>query len=58
MKAHVICHMLASLDGGLHSSRFTTSPDSIPEAIGQRFCPRAQEVLDGDAWIIGGATMG
>ena len=27
MKLHVICHMIASLDGGLHPSRFTRSPD-------------------------------
>ncbi|TIT49616.1 MAG: riboflavin deaminase, partial [Mesorhizobium sp.] len=27
MKPHIICHMLASLDGSLHPSRYTESPD-------------------------------
>jgi riboflavin biosynthesis pyrimidine reductase len=56
MKPHVICHMIASLDGGLHPSRFTTSPDgsraewsSVYEGIHQ--------TLEGDAWIVGRVTM-
>ncbi|RVC07762.1 riboflavin deaminase, partial [Mesorhizobium sp. M7A.F.Ca.CA.002.15.2.1] len=27
MKPQIICHMLASLDGSLHPSRYTSSPD-------------------------------
>ena len=27
MKPHVVCHMITSLDGSLHPSRFTASPD-------------------------------
>jgi riboflavin biosynthesis pyrimidine reductase len=27
MKPHVICHMMVSLDGRIHPSRWTASPD-------------------------------
>ena len=56
MKPHVTCHMIASLDGSLHPSRYTQSPDGAPsdwsriyEEIHQRF--------DHDAWIVGRVTM-
>ncbi len=56
MKPYVICHMLASLDGGLHSSRFTVSPDS-GRADWSTIYERVHETLEGDAWIVGRVTM-
>ncbi|MFA6154660.1 RibD family protein [Mesorhizobium sp.] len=56
MKPYVICHMLASLDGGLHPSRFTTSPDG-GKAEWSSLYERVHGDLAGDAWIVGRVTM-
>jgi riboflavin biosynthesis pyrimidine reductase len=56
MKPHVICHMIASLDGGLHPSRFTTSPDGS-RAEWSSVYERVHRALEGDAWIVGRVTM-
>lgn len=55
-RPYVICHMVASIDGGLHPSRYTASPDGtvkdwskVTEAI--------HSSLGGQAWIVGRATM-
>jgi riboflavin biosynthesis pyrimidine reductase len=55
-KPHIICHMLTGIDGRLHPSRFTRSPDgerkdcsSVTEAIYADF--------DADAWMVGRVTM-
>ena len=52
----VICHMMSSIDGGLHPSRYTTSPvgekkdwDAAYEAV--------HASLEGDAWLVGRVTM-
>ncbi|PBB66277.1 riboflavin deaminase [Mesorhizobium sp. WSM4312] len=56
MKPHVICHMLASLDGGLHPSRYTTSPDGT-RAEWSGLYEQIHGDLQGDAWIVGRVTM-
>ncbi|TPK63607.1 RibD family protein [Mesorhizobium sp. B2-4-19] len=56
MKPHVICHMLASLDGGLHPSRYTTSPDGN-RAEWSGLYEQIHGDLQGDAWIVGRVTM-
>lgn len=56
MKPYVICHMLASLDGSLHPSRFTTSPDGSREDWSSVY-ERVHQRLKGDAWIVGRVTM-
>lgn len=55
-RPRVICHMMSSLDGGLHPSRYTESPvgskkewDAAYEAV--------HETLGGDAWLVGRVTM-
>jgi len=56
MKPYVICHMVSSIDGGLHPSRWTDSPDgklSDWTALYQS----CHEKLDGDAWMVGRVTM-
>jgi len=56
MRPTVICHMMASLDGSLHPSRFTTSPDGS-RAEWSKIYERIHEALKGDAWIVGRVTM-
>ena len=56
MKPHVICHMIASLDGGLHPSRFTRSPDGDRAAWSATY-EQIHQQLAGDAWIVGRVTM-
>jgi len=56
MKPHVICHMLASLDGSLHPSRYTRSPDG-GVAEWSSLYERVHNDLAGDAWIVGRVTM-
>jgi riboflavin biosynthesis pyrimidine reductase len=55
-KPHVICHMLGSLDGGLHPSRFTNSPDGSREEWSKTY-ERIHHALKGDAWLVGRVTM-
>ncbi|QKC82674.1 RibD family protein [Mesorhizobium sp. NZP2077] len=56
MKPRIICHMLASLDGSLHPSRYTTSPDGT-RAEWSGLYEQIHEDLEGDAWIVGRVTM-
>jgi riboflavin biosynthesis pyrimidine reductase len=56
MKPHVICHMIASLDGGLHPSRFTTSPEGS-RSDWSGIYERIHQELEGNAWIVGRVTM-
>ena len=56
MKPYVICHMLASLDGGLHPSRFTESPDGNRSDWSSLY-ERVHQELKRDAWIVGRVTM-
>lgn len=55
-RPRVICHMMSSLDGGLHPSRYTESAvgskkewDAAYEAV--------HEMLGGNAWLVGRVTM-
>ncbi|TIT33507.1 MAG: RibD family protein [Mesorhizobium sp.] len=56
MKPHIICHILASLDGGLHPSRYTESPDGS-RAEWSGLYEQIHNDLEGDAWIVGRVTM-
>src|SRR6202046_75250 len=56
MTPYVISHMLASLDGGLHPSRFTKSPDGNRSDWSSLY-ERVHQELKGDAWIVGRVTM-
>ncbi|RWC96217.1 MAG: riboflavin deaminase, partial [Mesorhizobium sp.] len=56
MKPQIICHMLASLDGGLHPSRYTTSPDGT-RAEWSSLYEHIHNDMAGDAWIVGRVTM-
>ncbi|ESY65406.1 MULTISPECIES: RibD family protein [Mesorhizobium] len=56
MKPQIICHMLASLDGSLHPSRYTTSPDGT-RAEWSSLYEHIHNDMAGDAWIVGRITM-
>jgi riboflavin biosynthesis pyrimidine reductase len=56
MKPHVICHMLISLDGRIHPSRWTQSPDG-DRGVWSSAYERVHETLAGDAWLVGRVTM-
>ncbi|MBZ9743592.1 RibD family protein [Mesorhizobium sp. CO1-1-4] len=56
MKPHIICHMLASLDGSLHPSRYSESPDGS-RAEWSGLYEQIHDDLEGDAWIVGRVTM-
>jgi riboflavin biosynthesis pyrimidine reductase len=55
-RPHVICHMMISLDGRIHPSRWTTSPDG-DRGDWSRLYEKVHETLAGDAWLVGRVTM-
>ena len=56
MKPYVICHMLISLDGRIHPSRWTHSPDGDRQVWSSAY-EKVHETLAGDAWLVGRVTM-
>ncbi len=56
MKPRVICHMLISLDGRIHPSRWTLSPEGDRKGWSAAY-ERVHESLAGDAWLVGRVTM-
>ena len=56
MKPHVIMLMETSLDGRLHPSRWSESPDGTRRDWSAAY-EAMHETLAGDAWIIGRVTM-
>ncbi len=56
MKPYVVCLMETSLDGRLHPSRFTTSPQGGRADWG-RLYEHVHATLKADAWLVGRVTM-
>jgi riboflavin biosynthesis pyrimidine reductase len=56
MRPHVICHMLISLDGRIHPSRWTQSSDGDRKVWSSAY-EKVHEALAGDAWLVGRVTM-
>ncbi len=56
MKPHVLCLMLSSVDGRLHASKWTKSPDGGPKEWSALY-EHYQDTLDADAWLVGRTTM-
>jgi riboflavin biosynthesis pyrimidine reductase len=56
MKPEVIILMESSLDGKLHPSRWTASPDGDRKSWSALY-ESVHETLAGDAWIVGRVTM-
>ena len=56
MKPHVVCHMMISLDGRIHPSRWTASPDGDKKSWSAAY-EAIHGTLEGDAWPVGRVTM-
>ena len=56
MKPHVVMLMETSLDGGLHPSRWSESPDGTRKEWSGAY-EAMHEALEGDGWIVGRVTM-
>ncbi|MBW9050867.1 RibD family protein [Rhizobium mesosinicum] len=56
MKPEIVCLMMSSLDGGLHPSKWTESPDGSRKEWSALY-QQIHEELQGDAWIVGRVTM-
>ena len=52
----LICHMMVSLDGRIHPSRWTRSPDG-GRSDWSALYETVHEALAGDGWIVGRVTM-
>lgn len=56
MKPYVICHMVSSIDGKIHPSRYTQSPDGDKGDWSAAY-ERLHDGFGADAWIVGRVTM-
>lgn len=56
MKPYVVCHMISSLDGRLHPSRWSASPDGTRSQWSAVY-QQVHETLGGEGWIVGRVTM-
>lgn len=56
MKPYIICHMITSLDGGLHPSRWTESPDGDRRSWSSAY-EDIHKQIGADAWMVGRVTM-
>jgi riboflavin biosynthesis pyrimidine reductase len=56
MKPHVICHMMVSLDGRIHPSRWTDCPQGDRKEWSTLY-ENVHGKLAGDAWLVGRVTM-
>jgi len=56
MKPYVVCHMMVSLDGRIHPSRWTASPDGDKKSWSAVY-ENVHASMNGDAWLVGRVTM-
>jgi riboflavin biosynthesis pyrimidine reductase len=56
MKPHVACLMMSSIDGRLHPSRYTASPDGTRKDWSGIY-ERLHDEMASDAWLVGRVTM-
>ena len=56
MKPHVICHMMVSLDGRIHLSRWTQSQDGNRQDWTTVY-EGVHGTLAGDAWLVGSRAV-
>jgi riboflavin biosynthesis pyrimidine reductase len=52
----IICHMMSSIDGGLHPSRYTQNPNGTVKDWHEAY-EAVHETLSGDGWLVGRVTM-
>jgi riboflavin biosynthesis pyrimidine reductase len=57
MRPKIICHMVTSIDGRLHPSRFTTPASGIDPAVLRRHYDGVADSFKADGWMVGRTTM-
>ncbi|WP_267354094.1 MULTISPECIES: RibD family protein [unclassified Methylobacterium] len=57
MRPKIICHMVTSIDGRLHPSRFSGPAAGVDGGILRRHYEEVAGRLDGEGWIVGRTTM-
>ncbi|MFT3688444.1 RibD family protein [Paenirhodobacter sp.] len=57
MRPHIICHMITSIDGRLHPSRFTRAAKGVSADILDGHYETIAERFGAEGWIVGRKTM-
>src|SRR5262245_9791932 len=57
MRPYIICHMSTSIDGRLHSSRFTSAAAGVSQAVLRSHSEKVHDSFDADGWLVGRKTM-
>ncbi|MGP4669613.1 hypothetical protein [Agrobacterium pusense] len=53
----IICHMVASIDGRIHPSRFTRPAAGVSAAVLSDHYENVESHFEADGWIVGRRTM-
>jgi 5-amino-6-(5-phosphoribosylamino)uracil reductase len=56
-RPYVICHVVTSIDGRLHPSRFTPAASGVPVAALRQHYETVAERFGAEGWIVGRKTM-
>jgi riboflavin biosynthesis pyrimidine reductase len=57
MRPYIICHMVTSIDGRLHPSRFTVPAVGIPSEVLRGHYEQVTGQFEAEGWIVGRKTM-
>jgi riboflavin biosynthesis pyrimidine reductase len=57
MRPKIICHMVTSIDGRLHPSRFTAPALGVDSAVLRRHYDRVADSFKAEGWMVGRTTM-
>lgn len=57
MRPYIICHMVTSIDGRLHPSRFTSAAAGVSIAALRSHYEKVASRFEADGWIVGRKTM-
>ncbi len=57
MRPKIICHMVTSIDGRLHPSRFTARTSGIDAPVLRRHSDDAADSFKADGWMVDRTTM-
>ncbi len=57
MRPYIICHMITSIDGRLHPSRFTGAAEGVSAKVLSGHYEEVAERFEAEGWIVGRKTM-
>lgn len=57
MRPKIICHIVTSIDGRLHPSRFTAPARGVDPALWRGHHDKAAKTFGAEGWIVGRTTM-